>query len=509
MYISFDQAIDPETVLQTTSVTAGGRKLATRLATQAEIDADGSVSYYAKQAQPGRWLAFRAVNSEGGIDNALPGASTISVSVEKGTHSAEGPLTTTAAQSFSFQTYSPLKLNAGYCGWRENKNCTPFESWYLEFNNQINATKFTKEMIKIEPALEGLNIYPSGNGVYIEGYKKGRTTYKITVDPSISDIFGQSLGSPATASIKVGSADTNLYAQGGFMTVMDPTAKPTFSIYSTNLREVKVRLYSVRPQDWHQYQDFVAHLNYDDGKRPAMPGSLAVDKVDQVAMKPDEMVETRIDLAEALDGGYGNVIVDIEPTVHNATNTTGPTILTWVQATQIGLDAFVDNTSLSVLRPSSRPANRSRMSICRSIRTESGQRNTIDHEPNPASSSGRGTGCLAGDTERQMTSSRSIPMAPSRRSNRCPRPSRTKRATTAFFGCRCPMLPPDNQQNMLIAKRGKDTAFLPENTEYYWQTSGTWYKKEPDPTPSAGSSLTTARCTSRRKKSRSRAISAK
>ena len=30
---------------------------------------------------------------------------------------------------------------------------------------------------------------------------------------------------------------------------------------------------------------------------------------------------------------------------------------------------------------------------------------------------------------------------------------------------------------MLIAKRGKDTAFLPENTEYYWQTSGTWYKK--------------------------------
>ena len=27
------------------------------------------------------------------------------------------------------------------------------------------------------------------------------------------------------------------------------------------------------------------------------------------------MVETRIDLAEALNGGFGNIIVDIEPTV--------------------------------------------------------------------------------------------------------------------------------------------------------------------------------------------------
>ena len=62
-------------------------------------------------------------------------------------------------------------------------------------------------------------------------------------------------------------------------------------------------------------------------------------------MKPDEMVETRIDLSAALEGGFGNVIVDIEPTVkkdkYDRTR-----IFTWVQATQIGLDAFVDNTDL-------------------------------------------------------------------------------------------------------------------------------------------------------------------
>ena len=75
-----------------------------RLATQEEIDRDGSISYYSKQAQPHRWLAFRAVNPDGSTDNALPAASGISVTVEKGTPSAEGPLTTIAPQAFSVET---------------------------------------------------------------------------------------------------------------------------------------------------------------------------------------------------------------------------------------------------------------------------------------------------------------------------------------------------------------------------------------------------------------------
>ena len=57
------------------------------------------------------------------------------------------------------------------------------------------------------------------------------------------------------------------------------------------------------------------------------------------------MVETRIDVSEALDGGFGNVIVDIEPTVRKD-KYDRTRIFTWLQATQIGLDAFVDNTEL-------------------------------------------------------------------------------------------------------------------------------------------------------------------
>ncbi len=234
MYLSFDQEINPDAVMRTISVTSGGRRIATRLATEAEIKADSTIAYYSSQPQPKRWLVFRAVNADGSTADALPAASSIQVVVEKGTASAEGPITTMQTQAFGFQTYTALKLNGGYCGWRNNQNCTPFTNWNLEFNNPIDASKFTKDMIKIEPAVEGLSIYPSGNGVYINGYKKGRTTYTITVDASISDIFGQKLGKNGTVTIKVGSAETNLYAQGGFMTVMDPNAKAAFSIYSTN-----------------------------------------------------------------------------------------------------------------------------------------------------------------------------------------------------------------------------------------------------------------------------------
>ncbi len=477
MFVSFDQEIDPATVLQTINVTGQNKRLAIRLATQAEIDADGSISYYSKQAQPKRWLAFRAVNSDGLPENALPSASTISVTVDKGTRSAEGPLTTTKAQSFNFQTYSPLKFNGGWCNYRESKTCSPFDNWYLEFNNAIEASKFTKEMLRIEPPVEGLNIYPSGSGVYVQGYKKGKTTYKVTVDGSISDVFGQSLGQSATATIRVGSAPTNLYSQGGFMTVLDPTAKPTYSIYSTNLLNVKVKMYSVEPKDWKAFQEYVRHINYDDGKRPAIPGKLISDKIVSIAKKPDEMVETRVDISSALDGGFGNVIVDIEPTVrpdkYDRTR-----IFTWLQATQIGLDAFVDNNELigfTTELKTGKPLSGVELSIYPNGKSATSRQFAEGSEDSYLAMAwnwlkrsfrgGPSDETQATDSDGAVADVETIAE------------SQTDRTSNNGI-LRLPL--PDSsasQQNLLIAKRGKDTAFMPENTEYYWQQSGNWYKK--------------------------------
>ncbi|MFN0139958.1 MAG: Ig-like domain-containing protein, partial [Pyrinomonadaceae bacterium] len=480
MYVKFDQAIDPEAVLRTISVTAGGRKLATRLATQAEIDADGSISYYSKQAQPGRWLAFRAVDPQGQAANALPAASSITVTVEKGTASAEGPLTTTAAQAFRFQTYSAFKFSKGYCGWPGSQNCSPFDQWMIEFNNSIDASKFTKEMVKIEPAVEGLQIYPSGNYIYIQGYKKGRTSYKITVDGALSDIFGQSLGQSATATIRVGSAPTNFYSQGGFMTVLDPTAKPTFSVYSTNHTAAKVRMYVVQPSDWRGFQNYVRYMNYDDGqKRPTMPGRLVSDRLVPIKAVADEMVETRIDVSSALDGGFGNVILDIEPSVRRD-KYDRTRVVTWLQATQIGIDAFVDNTELvgfvTELKTGRALAGVD-LSIYPNGRAVSSQRSAVSEERGFIArawdwlTSFRSGGPNAGDTELieadgSAATTETIAEAVADRTGE-----------NGILRLPLPDSPSQQGMNLLIAKRGKDVAFLPENTDYYWQDGGNWYKK--------------------------------
>ncbi len=478
MFLSFDQEISPEAVLKTISVTGQGKKLPIRLATQDEIDGS-TVNYYAKQAQPKRWLAFRAINPDGSTENALPPASAITVTVEKGTPSAEGPLTTTTAQTFAFQTYGPMKFIEALCGWNRNQNCSPFEQWTIQFSNSIDSSKFTKEMVKIEPAVEGLQIYPSGNYIYIQGYKKGRTTYKVTIDGSLADVFGQTLGQPVSASIKVGSAAQNLYAQGGFMTVLDPSAKPSFSIYSTNQDYVKVRLYQVQPTDWRQFQDYVRHLNYDDGNRPVIPGKLVSDKVISIRSTPDELVETRIDIAGALNGGFGNVIVDIEPSVKKDKNDR-TRIFTWLQATQIGLDAFVDNNELvgfATDLKTGKPLNGVELSIYPNGVAVSGQESVVNEEQKGYFAelwdwvgqkfSGPNAGGIESlNSDGTSVSSESIEPAQS--------------STTGANGILRLALPETQSQkgpNLLIAKRGKDTAFLPENTEYYWQDAGNWHKK--------------------------------
>ncbi|MDQ3747506.1 MAG: MG2 domain-containing protein [Acidobacteriota bacterium] len=476
MFISFDQEINAEAVLKTIKVSGGGKVLPIRLATRDEIEKDASLSYYAKQAQPKRWLAFRAVTNENLTENALPAASAITVTVEKGTPSAEGPLTTTQAQTFSFQTYGAMRFVKSYCEYEGSKNCSPFSTWYMQFSNPIDAGAFAKEMVKVEPAVEGLNIYPSGNYIYFTGYKKGRTTYKATVDSSLKDIFGQTLNAPATAIFKVGSAEQSLYSQGSTMILLDPTAKPSYSIYSTNYSAVKVRIYLVQPTNWQQFQNYVRRINYDDDtKKPTIPGRLVSDKIVLIKNTPDELVETRIELSEFLDDGFGHLIVDIEPTVRRDKYDRAR-IFTWAQATQIGLDAFVDNQELvgfATELKTGKPLSGVELSIYPNGKTVGSRQLAEGNQEQSwwewltswgtSEDSIKETQMVDGNGEISETE-----LVGEAQTNQ----------TTANGILRLPL--PDkqaNQQNLLIARKGKDIAFLPDNTDYYWQESGSWFKR--------------------------------
>ncbi|MBA2734212.1 MAG: Ig-like domain-containing protein, partial [Acidobacteria bacterium] len=180
MFVEFDQRIDPAAVLNTIKVIGGKSQLKIRLATQQEIEADKTVSQLAKSAEAGRWLAFRAINSETGEARlALPVDSSINVQIGPGTPSAEGPRTTTSAQAFSYRTYGLFRVTGQRCGY--NQKCSPFDPWYIDLSNPVDATVFEQSQIRVEPEIPGMKVNVYGQTLSIEGVKRGRTVYKVTL----------------------------------------------------------------------------------------------------------------------------------------------------------------------------------------------------------------------------------------------------------------------------------------------------------------------------------------
>lgn len=478
MFAAFDQDIDRRSILENVAVIAGGKTLNVRLATDDEIAADAAIATASKGFDAKRWLAFRAVNADGSTANALPGDTTVTFTFKKGTPSAEGPIRTAADQSSSFKTFGAMKFKTAYCGWQSNKNCDPFTNLVLEFTNYIDAAKFNAEMVRIEPAIPGAKIFPSGNTIQIAGVKKGRTAYTITVDRSLLDRFGQTLVEPAKATIKVGSAGSQFYSQGGGMIVLDPAAKPNYSIYTINHAAAKLRIYSVTPADWDQYRDYRRYVDYDDGKKRTLPGKLVVDRTIAIKNTPDELTETAIDLSPALNGGLGNVIVEVEPTVKRDKYDRSRTLV-WVQSTKIGLDAFVDNaeligfaTDLMTGKPlggvelsifPTRPATPVETSA---VAAESADEGLLSRAWNWLTGIGSADETTAATDNDGTVAVEEVSQAGSK-------------VTAANGVLRLPL--PDKAsgtgQDILIARSGKDTAFLPEQSEYFWNDSGSWHKR--------------------------------
>ena len=341
IFVAFDQRVDPEAVLETISVTAGRQSYAIRLADEAEIAADSTIQRMVEQTPESRWVAFRAVD-------LFPADTTVNVVIGPGTPSAEGALTTQKAQSFSFQTYAPLRIDEARCGYYEPE-CPPFAPFSFFFNNPLDPAGFDASLIDVEPAIPGSVINQYGNTVEIEGLKLGNTTYRVTVSGDIRDIFGQTLGQDETHTFKT-SAMPSYLTGPDFLTTLDPSSvQPTFSVYSVNYPRLTVKAYAVEPEDWPAYLGYMRDSRYDDN-RPDPPGVEVLSQTLTVNGDDDQLTETAIDLSEALDGQTGHLIVVVEtpelPILGNLFGRDQQSVISWVQVTQIGLDALADHSEL-------------------------------------------------------------------------------------------------------------------------------------------------------------------
>ncbi len=342
MVATFDQKIDPVAVLAAITVKANGVTAPTRLATAAELDGDKAASALIENAGEDRWIAFRA-------REPFPPAASVAVTFGPGLPSAEGPLTTEKPQEFGFETHGPLTVVRYQCGW--DNNCPPLMPWNIEFSNALDAGAFDASQVSITPDLPNTVIQVFGNTLQIQGRSQGRTKYSVRLSGTIRDIYEQTLGEDQTVVFEVGDADPAIWAAGTPFVVLDPALPPRFSVFTINFSRLDVKAYAVTPEDWQAFQ---IHLRsyYRDEKPTTPPGRLVYSKKVEVKSQPDQLTETTIDLSPALTGDKGQLVLIITP------ETTGlarlleifggrpPVITTWVQATQIGLDAFVDNTEM-------------------------------------------------------------------------------------------------------------------------------------------------------------------
>jgi uncharacterized protein YfaS (alpha-2-macroglobulin family) len=337
IFIEFDQKIDVKAIAETTRLKHGDESIPLRPATEKEIAADDEVRELVARAEKGRFAALTA-------GAPLPGGTQFEVIVKKGTPSAEGPKTTEKDQSFVFNTYSPLEIVRSQCGW--NNECPPTQDWSIEFNNPLDADTFDPTTIKIEPAVPGAVIRNYGNTINIAGMKRGRTRYTVTVPTSLKDKFRQSLEKAEQVTFEVGPAEETLFGPGKELVTLDPSGPPKLAIHSINHDKLHVRIYKVTPSDWGAWNEWRRKYRYETTKPGELPGKRVFDRKVKVEGEPDSLTQTFVDFSKFVDNRHGQFIVRVEPTKQPKEEWRRQEVLVWVQVTELGVSAFVDNTEM-------------------------------------------------------------------------------------------------------------------------------------------------------------------
>jgi hypothetical protein len=334
--IRFDQRIDPAAVLPYVRVLAGdpGVRIPLRLATAQEIQADPQARLLAEHGDSVHWLAVRPVRP-------LPRAARVQVRVDPGAPSLEGPLPTRIAQSWTFRTYGPLRVERVGCGGREV--CRPGEPIHVELTTPASAS--AEEMVQVEPEIPGMDVTVYDTEIVISGATRPLTRYTIRLSGELRDVFGQSLGRPQTHTVQVGTSVPGIMGFHDRLIVLDPSGPRRVSVTSHDHARLRIRIHRVEPADWPR---FVAghgrgpRPGHASGPHPGLPGREVVNRVVDVEGGPGEATETVIDLDEVLGGRPGHVIVGVEAVEGVERVARHQATYAWVQSTRIGLAAFAD-----------------------------------------------------------------------------------------------------------------------------------------------------------------------
>jgi alpha-2-macroglobulin len=336
-HLRFNQRIEARRVLALLHLEEDGRRVPVRLATKSEGGSDEATG-------PDVFVrATRTLKEGAGLELVL----------DKGVPSAEGPLVSAAPFRVKARTYGPFTVEKSECGWGES--CEPGAPFRFELSNPVDSAQDLEALVRIEPPLPELQVAAYGKQIVLQGNSRGRTSYKVTLDATLKDGYGQTLGRAEARRFAVGPSPPQLSAAQGSLVVLQPPARGakaprTFSVFTMNLRALRVRVHKAAPEEWARFKD--AENSSDERfDVAALPGTLAFDEVVEVGGAEESLVETAIDLGRALEDGYGQAIVLIEAEAGLLfkllrRDRRRPRLLAFVQATDMVIDTFADPAGL-------------------------------------------------------------------------------------------------------------------------------------------------------------------
>jgi alpha-2-macroglobulin len=337
IYVLFDQPVEPGPTLKLLRLKQGLNEIPLQQLTVSEADKiQSGISKQFEAVLKNRVFYFKAGQK------LRPGTS-YTLMVDKGIKSAEGPLLSQHQQTSSFSTYEPLTLSGRHP--EEGDEVSPFNDFYLYFNNELDPEKFDPKWVTVHPPIEHLQIRHHGSSIHIGGVKTGNTAYTVKVSPKLTDTFGQALGQELVLTLKTGRAPKALSHGFSEFTVLDPTVKAGLPIYTTNIDKLDLEIYQVDSSHWQKYLGYLYeyHRAYtpEDRKKIILPGQRVAQTSVKLENKPDQLVSSRIDLSQYLDDGEGNLIVRVKDPTQDKEDYRNREFFTWVQGTKLGIDVEI------------------------------------------------------------------------------------------------------------------------------------------------------------------------
>ncbi|KIG17599.1 conserved hypothetical protein-putative secreted protein [Enhygromyxa salina] len=340
--LRFNQGVDAAAVASALSLKAGSKRVAFELIPESRWNDED----LAKFVDP--WVGQAVIGGEQAWERArvvvlrptakLAPNTKYTVELPPGVY-GEGPLRSDKL-SFSFHTYPPLKLSSHRC---DSSPCSASYGIIIDASNQIRDARVI-DKVHVSPAVDNLKIDAGWNGIQLSGDFMGDTTYEVSVDAGIEDVYAQALAKPYKAKVKLGPLEPNLrvWPMAKHSGIIEAKAGHTLQIKVAGLREIEVMASSFNSTELGSYHRHDGMAAYDYKWPEELRSPQHTHKINVSKSRKEEQTIT-LDLDDYIDGTDTFVYLMLRSEEYKRWGwTERSTLGQVVQLTNIGVSAAVD-----------------------------------------------------------------------------------------------------------------------------------------------------------------------